>query len=679
MKDVTLSIIMPVYNTKKYLQRSLNSIIKEVNDKTELIVVDDCSTDGSLDYLKKYQKKYLKKNINIIHNDKNIGAGLSRNKAIDLSKGKYIGFIDSDDYVNPNYFNNMLKLIEQEQSDIVVSDVALVDDNGIINNNNIFVGNIYNSRDNDDKTLPKEYIFGNWACASTCAKLFKKDIIKDLKFSVYQSDDIFFTIPALMKAKKISYCRYNPYFYYQRANSLTRTNEYKKYKESTDCLLQAINYLYSLDINCAKIYSANALFPFFCYSLDDINLKYIPEYLIMLKNNLQNKEKRTNLLTKNEYLKNNHLTDSKIYRRYLKCIENDNYEKFNEILNNKYRPEFSFKDKVLNKIHYLKPRDKSFNPLVSIVIPVYNGANYIEEAINSALNQTYKNIEIIIVDDGSKDNTEEIIKKYKDKVRYYKKENGGVATALNLAINKMKGEYFSWLSHDDLYFPDKIEKQVEYLRHCKNKKIVLFSNYILINENGRLIGNPVIIKHNMIKKKQEYCLLRGSVNGITILIPKEAFQKCGNFNVNLKCTQDYDLWAKFLKKYQFVHMRDILSQTRIHELQDTNKNPLAITEGDELWTNLINDIPDKRKKELEGSLYNFYYKMAIHLKDAPYAKTLNMCIKKCQEINPKKYSYKPIKGEKKKTLYEKIVYCIDNYGYIYTIKVIIKKILRIKE
>ena len=85
---------------------------------------------------------------------------------------------------------------------------------------------------------------------------------------------------------------------------------------------------------------------------------------------------------------------------------------------------------------------EEFNPLVSIVIPVYNGAEYMREAIDSALAQTYKNIEVIVVNDGSKDNTDEIARSYGEKIRYFKKENGGVSTALNLAIQNMQGEYF---------------------------------------------------------------------------------------------------------------------------------------------------------------------------------------------------------------------------------------------
>ena len=105
---------------------------------------------------------------------------------------------------------------------------------------------------------------------------------------------------------------------------------------------------------------------------------------------------------------------------------------------------------------------EDFNPLVSIVIPVYNGANFLAEAIDSALAQTYRNLEVIVVNDGSTDGgaTERIACSYGDKIRYFSKPNGGVSSALNLGIEKMKGEYFSWLSHDDLYAPDKIENQV---------------------------------------------------------------------------------------------------------------------------------------------------------------------------------------------------------------------------
>ena len=92
-------------------------------------------------------------------------------------------------------------------------------------------------------------------------------------------------------------------------------------------------------------------------------------------------------------------------------------------------------------------------PLVSIVIPVYNGADYMREAIDSALSQTYPHIEVLVVNDGSTDSgaTAAVARSYGDKIRYFEKKNGGVSSALNYGIRNMQGSYFSWLSHDDVY------------------------------------------------------------------------------------------------------------------------------------------------------------------------------------------------------------------------------------
>lgn len=124
------------------------------------------------------------------------------------------------------------------------------------------------------------------------------------------------------------------------------------------------------------------------------------------------------------------------------------------------------------------------NPLVSIIIPVFNGSNFLREAIDSALNQTYPNIEVIVVNDGSNDNrlTEEIAISYKNQIQYYYKENGGVGSALNLGIEKMKGDYFSWLSHDDLYTPQKIDSQISILKNYEDKTLIVTGGYKIIDK-----------------------------------------------------------------------------------------------------------------------------------------------------------------------------------------------------
>jgi len=132
--------------------------------------------------------------------------------------------------------------------------------------------------------------------------------------------------------------------------------------------------------------------------------------------------------------------------------------------------------------------DNTFHPLVSIIIPVYNGSRYLNEALSSALNQTYDNIEVIVVNDGSEDNSGEIAQSYGSRIRYFEKENGGVSTALNMALQHMRGDYFSWLSHDDVYFHDKIEKQVQKLASfgpTERTRTILYSNLMVIDHRSK--------------------------------------------------------------------------------------------------------------------------------------------------------------------------------------------------
>jgi glycosyltransferase involved in cell wall biosynthesis len=263
--------------------------------------------------------------------------------------------------------------------------------------------------------------------------------------------------------------------------------------------------------------------------------------------------------------------------------------------------------------------DNKLGPKVSIIIPVYNGSNFVKKAIDSALAQTYKNIEIIVVNDGSTDEkrTEEICLSYGKRIRYFHKENGGVATALNFGIEKMNGEYFSWLSHDDVYKPDKIKKQIEFLEKNKEKNIILFSNYELMDQEGKFLSK-VTLDHKTLIEKPEYALLRGAINGITLLIPKKAFDEHGGFNKDLKCTQDYDMWKRIMSNYKFIHSEDIQTKTRIHPEQDSNKHPDMISEGDKLWIGMMSDLPIKTKERLEGGEQNFYKEMVTFLKNTPY-------------------------------------------------------------
>ena len=155
-----------------------------------------------------------------------------------------------------------------------------------------------------------------------------------------------------------------------------------------------------------------------------------------------------------------------------------------------------------------------YNPKISIIIPAYNASNYLADAIDSAITQTYSNIEVIVVNDGSNDNgaTRTVALSYGDKIRYFEKENGGSSSALNMGISNMTGEWFSWLSHDDQYFPEKINKQVEYMNELRIEssllyKHIFFSAHELIDENGKRIRSCNLKKARKMKSKIEWLAL----------------------------------------------------------------------------------------------------------------------------------------------------------------------------
>ena len=212
--------------------------------------------------------------------------------------------------------------------------------------------------------------------------------------------------------------------------------------------------------------------------------------------------------------------------------------------------------------------DPKFSPLVSIVIPVFNGADFMRQAIDSALTQTYRHIEVLVINDGSNDGgqTAAIARSYGKRIRYFSQPNGGVACALNRGIREMKGEYFSWLSHDDLYQRNKIARQISGLARRKDREVMLYSDYRLIDARGGLLEKRRIGKEHT--DNQYLLILATRLNGCTLLIPKSIFDRIGLFNERLKTTQDNEMWLRIAKSgIPFVHQARLLVCSRVHPNQ----------------------------------------------------------------------------------------------------------------
>ncbi|MDA8707875.1 glycosyltransferase [Hellea sp.] len=258
------------------------------------------------------------------------------------------------------------------------------------------------------------------------------------------------------------------------------------------------------------------------------------------------------------------------------------------------------------------------DPKVTIVIPVYNGSNYVEGAINSALNQTYDNVEVLVVNDGSNDEgaTANICKAFGDEIVYVEQENQGVAGAMNTALAHMTGDLFCWLSHDDEHLPDKTQKQIDFLRDLGRGDIMLFGNYFLMDDHGKVWHESQMDK-NLLMKTPSIALLRGMINGCTLMIPANILRKHLPFKTDLRFTQDYEMWDRLREDGEFLFMPETLVKYRIHPDQDTN-NPKANIEGDKLWIWMMSRRSDTEKVLLNGSRKKYFTELEEFLSKTPY-------------------------------------------------------------
>lgn len=256
-----------------------------------------------------------------------------------------------------------------------------------------------------------------------------------------------------------------------------------------------------------------------------------------------------------------------------------------------------------------------FNPLVSIVIPAYNGEKYLKETIENALSQSYDNLEILVIDDGSTDNTPKIAKSFGKKIKYLRKVNGGVATALNFGIENMRGDYFSWLSHDDLYHKDKIMKQIEELSKHHGKTKLITCSYTRVDEFGNFIDDENTQRYKVeIAKYTDKelstplfaLLVGGCIFGCGLLIHKSHFERVGVFDSSL-LTNDYDLWFRMMRNNELIFMRETLAYKRIHKDQDTNtKSEYISAAWFAYFIQAVNNLPDDEFLKIYKSRTYFY-------------------------------------------------------------------------
>ena len=242
--------------------------------------------------------------------------------------------------------------------------------------------------------------------------------------------------------------------------------------------------------------------------------------------------------------------------------------------------------------------------LVSVVIPVYNSEKFLEECLDSILTQTYQNIEIIAVDDGSTDTSPGILERYSDKINIISQKNQGLASALNLGISKMKGDWFKWFSPDDVMHSNTIETLIDEAKNHSDN-IILYSNWNIIDDAGNTLREFHESNYNELSEFDfNVRLLDGQqINVNTTLIPAIFLKKYGIRELDEPVAIDYDFFLRsaLLHDVKFHLISQPLVNYRIHSAQLSHKN-ISKT------LNYISEIKDEILMKLDEPLrikYNY--------------------------------------------------------------------------
>lgn len=201
-------------------------------------------------------------------------------------------------------------------------------------------------------------------------------------------------------------------------------------------------------------------------------------------------------------------------------------------------------------------------PRVSVVTPTYNRAHHLTQTINSVLYQTYRDLEVIVVDDGSTDETRDVVQQFANcRIKYIYQENQERSVARNTGIKTSEGEYIAFLDSDDLWLPNKLEVQVPILDR-QDRVGLVYSDIQLIMPGGHFVSHhPYPFYQGNVTK---YLILRNFVPSPTPLIRRECLAQVGFFDSAMVPSEDRDLWLRISRAYEFAYVDQVLSRYKVH-------------------------------------------------------------------------------------------------------------------
>ena len=433
MRETQVSIIIPVYNVEPYLRQCLDSVLGQTFKNFEVLLVNDGSSDSSGDICREYVEKDSR-----FHYFEKENGGLSdaRNYGIERAQGEYLTFIDSDDFVNEKHLENLFLASRLTNADITIGGFSRFE------NGTFWLYQDYFSSDSLVSFTSTQAIqhldsmfdvpFLNFSTA--WGKLFKRELFSELRFPYGKyAEDQFIIWKLYLKARSIYTFNVDSYVYRINKNGMSSVFSLKHldYIEALEERIKSTKDLEGIDINLS--------FNMYRYVLQRILGK----------------------LEEHDYI-----DEAKEVREKLELAEQGQYP---------------FLSDEVKEIEV-----ENGGELISIIVPIYNVENYLRMCLDSIEQQTYSNIEVLLINDGSQDSSGEICQEYvarDSRFRYFEKENGGASDARNYGIERSNGKYLTFVDSDDWLSLTYVEDL--YQAAIRNDADTVVSHYTIYNESDR--------------------------------------------------------------------------------------------------------------------------------------------------------------------------------------------------
>lgn len=251
-------------------------------------------------------------------------------------------------------------------------------------------------------------------------------------------------------------------------------------------------------------------------------------------------------------------------------------------------------------------------PKISIIMPTYNRSDYICEAIESALGQTYDNIELIVIDDGSTDGTRKQLEKYSSdrRFKYMRQENQGQSIARNKGLKMAEGEFIAFLDSDNIWLPGKLERQVEIMN--KNQSFdIFYGDGILIDEKGAEVSRENMSRYS--GNITRHLIKDNCVSMNTTLTRKKCFDELGGMSEEVRAGDDYELWLRLSTKFKFYYTPEYFVRYRVMDDQISTDKYRRFNSNERVLQKFFERFPESvTKVEKKRAISYFYIRKVRH-------------------------------------------------------------------